>query len=119
MRSIDLNTKELKKFGINSHDEGFFIIVLGAPWVKSCKLLSSLITKLRTKNLIMFKEIDIGEYIEITKEFNIYTMPALIFFKDGTLLDEDREFNEEILFKNGGLIGSVKESILKGLTGQI
>jgi len=50
---------------------------------------------------------------------NISAVPALLFFKNGKLLDKDIEFNGETLVKKGVMIGTYGEPILKKIIKQI
>ncbi len=108
-----------KKYGIDGPKKGKFIVVLCSKWCKSCKLLSTLLEKFRDENFIKIKEIDIGENSKLARELNINAVPALIFFKDGKLLDKDIKINGVTLINRGVIIGAVNELILKEIIKQI
>ncbi|MFX1590681.1 MAG: thioredoxin family protein [Promethearchaeota archaeon] len=109
----------LKKFGINCPKKGKFIIILCSKWCHSCKLLSTLLEKIREEGFIKLQEIDIGDNSKIARELNINAVPALIFFKDGKLLDKEIKINE-VTFINGGVfIGAINELVLKEIIKQI
>jgi thioredoxin-like negative regulator of GroEL len=114
-----LSINELKKFGIDVPKKHKFILVLCSKWCSSCKLLSNILEKFRDQGFIKLKEIDIGKHSGIAGRFNINAIPALLFFKDGKLLDKNLEINGEILVKKGVMIGSFDENILKELISQI
>jgi len=106
----------MRKYGIEVPKKGIFIIMLISKWCKSCKLLSTILEQFRDDGRIELKELDILENGNLAKEF---TIPALIFFKDGTLLDEDIIMYGESIIKKGILIGSFNEIILKEIMSQI
>jgi len=109
----------LKRFGIYGPNEGLFIIVLCSKWCKSCKLLSTILGKFRDEGFIQLKEIDIGENSKLARELNINAIPALIFFKNGKLLDKSLKINGEIFVNGGVMIGAFNELILKEIIKQI
>ena len=109
----------MKEFGIHAPDEGIFIIVLCSKWCKSCKLFSPILEKFKDTGSIMFKEIDIDENINLVRELNIYAVPALLFFKNGKLLNKTIKINGEIFVKKGVMIGTFGEPILKEIIKQM
>jgi thioredoxin 1 len=114
-----LSTKDLESFGIAGPKKGKFIIILCSKWCKSCQLLSPMLNKFRDEGVIELKELDISENSKLTRELNINAVPALIFFKDGKLLNKEITVYGEILVKKGILIGAFNESILKEIIKQI
>ena len=109
----------MKKFGIDIPKKGKFIIVLCSKWCKSCNLLSKILQKFRDEADFNLKEIDISENSELAREMNIFAVPALIFFKDGKLLDKNLKLNGEIVVNQGVMIGSFNELILEKIIKQI
>ncbi len=109
----------MKGFGIQAPDEGIFIIVLCSKWCKSCKLFSPILEKFRDNGSIMFKEIDIDENSNLVRELNIYAVPALLFFKNGSLLKKNIKINGEIFVNKGVMIGTFAEPILKEIIEQL
>ena len=114
-----LNIKNLQKFGIDGPKEGLFIIVLCSKWCKSCKLLSPILEQFRDEGFIQLKEIDISENSKLARELNINAIPALIFFKDGKLLNKNIEVYGESLVNKGVMIGSFNKLILKEIVKQM
>ena len=102
----------LKKYDIEFPSKGKFIIILVSKWCKSCKLLSKILKYFRDEGIIDLKEIDIAQNSLLAKDLNINAIPALIFFKDGKLLDKDLDLYGEKLVKRGVLIGSFNEDLL-------
>lgn len=119
MRKYYLTIEKLKKYGIDGPKKGKFIIVLLSQWCKSCKLLSTILEQFRDEGSIELKEVDIGEYGKLAREFNILSVPALILFKDGKLLDKNIIMYGEPIVNKGVLIGSFNEVILKEIIRQM
>lgn len=109
----------LEKYGIVGPNKGIFIIVLCSKWCRSCKLLSTLLNKFKEEGFINIQEIDIGENSSLAVEFNIYVVPALIFFKDGMLLTKKIEIYGELVVDNGVLKGTFNEEILREIFKQV
>jgi len=114
-----LNIEELKKFGIDGHDEGKFIIVLCSKWCRSCKLFTTILEQIRDEGIIKLKIIDISDNSKLAQELNINAIPALIIFKDGKLLDKNIELYGELIVNKGITIGSFNEQIIKEIINQI
>jgi len=114
-----LSKRDLNEFGINGPKKGRFIIVLCSKWCKSCAFLSPILQKFRDEGIIKLKEFDIGENSKIARELNINAVPALIFFKDGKLLDKDIELEGQTLVNKGVMIGSFNELIMEEIIKQI
>lgn len=109
----------MKEFGIHGSYEGIFIIVICSKWCSSCKLFAPVLKKLKDKGFIKFIEINIDENINLVREFNINAVPALLFFKNGKLLNKNIEINGEIFVNKGVMIGSFGEQILKEIIEKI
>ena len=114
-----MSIKKYKKLGIDCPEKGKFIIVLLSKWCKSCKILSTILEKFKDEGSIELKEFDISENSNLAREFNIHSVPALIFFKDGKLLDKNIIMYGESIVNKGVLIGSFNEMILKEIIKQI
>lgn len=109
----------MKKYEIYGHDEGIFIIILCSKWCQSCKLYSSILENFIDKCSIKFKEIDIDKNCNLARDLNVYAIPALLFFKNGKLLNKNIKINGETLVNKGVLIGTFSELILKEIIKQI
>ncbi len=66
------------------------LIYLGAPWCPGCKVLKPIIEELSGENttdtIIGLTNVD--ENAEISVEFGIRQIPAVLFFKDGKLVEK-------------------------------
>lgn len=54
-----------------------------ATWCGPCKMLGMVLEKIDKENIIDIYKIDIDENLNLTKEYNIYSVPTMILFEDG------------------------------------
>ncbi|MHA2405116.1 MAG: thioredoxin family protein [Candidatus Hermodarchaeia archaeon] len=67
----------------------YVIVDFGASWCGFCRALSPTMEMLAQKyrSKIAFGTINIDENTQISEQFEIMTIPTLLFFRDGTLID--------------------------------
>ena len=75
--------------------------------------------KLKDRDFVKFKEIDNVDNCQIAQELNIDTVPALIFFKNGKLLEKDFKVYGETFVNSGVMIGAFNELILTDVIKQM
>ena len=65
------------------------LVLFEADWSGSCHIISSVIQGLADdlKGQIRFARVDVDANAGITKEYGIRTVPTLIFFKNGQVVD--------------------------------
>ncbi|HUU29013.1 MAG TPA: thioredoxin domain-containing protein [archaeon] len=65
------------------------LVLFEADWSGSCHIISSIIESLAAdfKGQIRFAKLDVDVNVRITKEYGIRTLPTLIFFKNGQVVD--------------------------------
>ena len=103
----------MKNFGITGSGKGISIIEITSKWCNSCKGLTIILQKFRAEGLINLIEINIDSNPSITQILDIRTIPALFFFKDGFLLNEDIEIYDYPFVKKGIMAGITCEHVLK------
>ena len=70
----------------NSITNGVCIIDFYALWCKPCKnILSILIDIANTYSHINILKINVDNLFDLTKIYNVHSVPTLLFFKNGTL----------------------------------
>lgn len=64
------------------------IIKLGAPWCSPCHALQPILEAVdkENKDITVF-DVDVDEEIELTEELEIRSVPTLLFYKDGNLIE--------------------------------
>jgi len=70
--------------------EGNVMIDFFADWCMPCMMMSPIIDEMAEKfeGKIKIGKVDVGENEEIAKKFNISSIPALVFLKDGKVVDQ-------------------------------
>lgn len=64
--------------------EGVTLVDFYATWCGPCKMLHPILEELSsTRGEVTFKQIDVDEAPNISKEFGVMSIPTLILFKDG------------------------------------
>ena len=71
------------------HERGLIIVDFSAGWCGPCRMLSSVLERISNENRhIKIVRIDVDESPEVSKKYNIRSIPKLMFFKNGRLIDE-------------------------------
>ncbi len=114
-----MSVEELRSLGISCPDKGKLIVAINSKWCSACKTLALILKKFKSSGLIELVEIDVNSYPSICKKFQITAVPALLFFKDGFLINKDIEINDFPFVKKGLMIGINCEEILTEILEQI
>ena len=83
MNLTDLEVKEL----INNKQT--FVVDAWAPWCSPCRMVGPIIDRLseKYKDSLIIGKLNVDENTEFTSKFNIRGIPAVLFFKNGELVD--------------------------------
>lgn len=85
--SDDIDINDFIKI-INTNDN-LIVLDFYAKWCRPCKILTPYLNQLAKINKdVFFYKIDIDKYSEIGYQFNIKSMPTLIFLKKRKILDK-------------------------------
>ncbi len=84
---MDLTDLEVKKMIDNKET---FVVDLKAEWCSPCRMVGPIIDKLseKYKDKIMIGKLNVDENPETSSKFNIRGIPAVLFFKNGELVDK-------------------------------
>jgi len=65
------------------------VIDCWAPWCGPCKMMSPVVDEMARDNSgkILFGKLNVDENPDVTCEYNIMSIPTLLVFKDGKLVD--------------------------------
>lgn len=69
--------------------DGIVVVDFFANWCGPCKVLSPTIEKLSIEmNDIKFVKVDVDKHDEIARTYGIMSIPTLIFFKEGKVVNK-------------------------------
>jgi thioredoxin 1 len=110
------NIEELKEFGLEITDdmkEGKVILDVYTEWCGPCKFVSPILEKLKNEGLIKLLKEDLDKNRPLGERFNVTAIPTLIFFKNGELLNHPIEIQDQLLVRNGLMVGAAGEAVLR------
>jgi len=84
MRLEHLNEENFEEF-INSEEK--IIVDLWATWCGPCRMLAPELEKLVNNGVISVGKVDVDENEAIAEKFNVQSIPTLLLFKGGKLVD--------------------------------
>lgn len=83
-----MNTIDGNNFNAIINDEKLSIIDFYATWCMPCRILSPILDQVaENMSSVNFYKLDIDEYEDIAKRFRVFSVPTLMAFKQGKLLD--------------------------------
>jgi thioredoxin 1 len=108
-----LKEVNLKDYGIEVPDEGKVIIDMFTTWCAPCRILSQVLENFEKEGLIKVIKVNLDKNRELAEALGISSIPTLLFFKDGKLLEKNIELKGKSLVNNGVMIGAAGELVLK------
>lgn len=81
--------KELTKETIELTKSGVALVDFWAPWCGPCRMLAPAIDELSSEfeGKALIAKVNIDEEPDLATEFGIRSVPTILFFKDGQLVD--------------------------------
>ena len=110
------NIEKLKEFGFEITEEmkqGKVIIDVYTTWCGPCRFLSPLLEKLDEEGLIKLLKEDLDQNKPLGEKFGITAIPTLLLFNNGELLNHPIEVQGQLLVRNGIMVGSAGEQVLR------
>ncbi|MGL6106803.1 thioredoxin [Romboutsia sp.] len=82
-----INTSQFR--GNVEESKGVVVVDFYATWCGPCKMLAPVFESLgdEMKNEAKFLKIDIDQSLEIAQRFNVSTVPTMIIFKNGRMVE--------------------------------
>lgn len=83
--------KELTNKDFNEFiKEGIVLIDFWAEWCMPCLAINPILDELsnKFKDKIKFGKVNVGTYAEIAQKFNVNSIPNIIIFKDGIVINQ-------------------------------
>ncbi|MCL4324746.1 MAG: thioredoxin [Candidatus Thermoplasmatota archaeon] len=86
MTVSDLSNGEFDKF---SQDNRVALVDVWAPWCGPCRMVSPVVERLAQKysGKVAFGKLNSDENMEIAQKLGIMSIPTLLIYKDGKLVD--------------------------------
>jgi thioredoxin 1 len=80
----DSNFEELRK------SEKFMVLDFGAEWCGPCRMLGPIIDELAEKyeGVVTIGKVDVDTNNDVVGSFGIRSVPTILFFKDGEVVDK-------------------------------
>lgn len=73
--------------------EGITLVDFYATWCGPCKMIHPILEELSNeRSEVSFKQIDVDNAEAISKEYGVMSIPTLIIFKDGNLVNKNVGF---------------------------
>lgn len=87
--------KSLEEFN-NAISNEYVLVDFYADWCGPCKMLSPIIENIASSrdNIKVYK-VNVDELGDVAREFSVMSIPTLILFKNGVLVDKKIGFNPE------------------------
>ncbi|MFW6285908.1 MAG: thioredoxin [Nanoarchaeota archaeon] len=71
--------------------DNFSVVDFWAPWCGPCKMLAPLIDEISKEyDDVNFVKVNVDDGSDIAAKYNIMSIPTLIFFKNGEIVEENR-----------------------------
>ena len=91
-------------------NEGTVVVDFTATWCPPCKMLAPVLERVAQKyqGQAKFVKVDIDENTEVAAKYGVTTIPNLLFFKNGEVVDQSVGFVAE-----GALSGKVDDVLAR------
>ncbi|MBQ4898095.1 thioredoxin [Paenibacillus sp. Marseille-P2973] len=85
----------------NSIQKGVSLVDFWAPWCGPCKIQLPIVHELadELKEQATIATVNVDENTELAAQFGIQSIPALLVFKDGKLVDQMVGINQKLTLK--------------------
>ena len=91
-----------EQFNNAKKEEGLKVVDFFATWCGPCKMLTPVLEELSAEmtNGVDFIKIDIDESMELAMEYQVTTVPTLVFIKDGKEVNRKVGFSPKAVLKD-------------------
>jgi len=84
------DTLEVTSSNIEELKQGVSLVDFTATWCGPCQILGPVVDKLATefKDKVKIGKCDIDKHRDVAEAFGVMSVPTLVFFKNGELVDQ-------------------------------
>jgi len=110
------NIEELEEYGFEITEDmkiGKVIVDIYTEWCGPCRFLSPILEKLKVEGMIQLLKEDLDKNRLLGERFGITSIPTLLFFNNGELLNHPIEIQGQLLVKNGIMVGAAGEQVIR------
>ncbi|KGX91079.1 thioredoxin [Pontibacillus halophilus JSM 076056 = DSM 19796] len=82
--------------------QGLVLADLGAPWCGPCKMIAPVLEEMDAEmsDQVKIVKLDVDQNPETAQKFGVMSIPTLLFFKDGELVDQEVGFKPKEELEN-------------------
>jgi thioredoxin len=87
MKTLTVTKESFEREVLNT--EGLAIVDFWAPWCGPCKIIAPLMDEIATQyaGIVKVTKLNVDEDAATAQRFSITSIPTLIFFRNGTIVD--------------------------------
>lgn len=97
MKETVMTNENFKEF-VSSNE--LVLVDFWATWCGPCRMLAPIVEKLAEEDFIKVGKLDVDDCGEIAQIYQVNSIPTLILFKDGKVVDKKVGFLPEVALKN-------------------
>jgi thioredoxin 1 len=100
-----MTNEKTKRGNMNLKNEiaktGYTIVKFYADWCAPCKMMAPILEKVAKRDGVTLISINADKFPDLTQEYDVQSLPTLIFCKDGEIINKQvGTMNEQMIIKH-------------------